>query len=149
MFPDSLFLGSGAILRNRDGCVERLKNGLSGVDDDASLLKTVQERPSGGGEGGVEFVARMVSRDFKDDGCSLDWLLVNMSGRQAPQRGWRQWRRLPILGVNMHYVKPQNRLAVFHELCRFGRPHDLREIALRAMHDNTKAWRESSSTSPN
>jgi hypothetical protein len=60
------FLGSGAILRNRDGCVERLKKGTSPVDVGASLLKTVEERPSGGGEGGVEFVARIVSRDFED-----------------------------------------------------------------------------------
>jgi hypothetical protein len=60
------FLGSGAILRNRDGYVERLKEGPSLVDVCASLLKTVEERPSGGGEGGVEFVARIVSRDFED-----------------------------------------------------------------------------------
>jgi hypothetical protein len=60
-------------LRNRNGCVERLKKGLSRVDVDASFLKTVQERPSGGDEGGVEFVARMVSRELEDDGCSLDW----------------------------------------------------------------------------
>jgi hypothetical protein len=51
-------------LRNRDGGVERLKNGLSRVDLDASFLKTIQERPSGGDEGGVEFVARMVSREL-------------------------------------------------------------------------------------
>ena len=88
--PNSPLLGSGATLRNRDGCVERLKNGLSRADVGAGFLKTVQERPSGGGEGGVEFVARMVSRDLEYDGCSLDWLLVKMSGRQAPRSGWRQ-----------------------------------------------------------
>ena len=77
-------------MRNRDGCVERLKNGLSRVDVGAGFLKTVQERPSGGGEGGVEFVARMVSRDLEYDSCSLDWLLVKMSGRQAPGSGRRQ-----------------------------------------------------------
>jgi hypothetical protein len=75
------FLGSGAILRNRDGYVERLKKGPSLVDVGASLLKTVEERPSGGGEGGVEFVARIVSRDFDDGGCSLECLLVKMSDR--------------------------------------------------------------------
>jgi hypothetical protein len=101
------FLGSGAILRNRDGYVERLKKGLSRVDVGASFLKTVQERPSGRGEGGVEFVARMVSRDLEDDGCSLCCLLVKMSGRQAPRRGWRQWPQLPILGVNTHFVVPR------------------------------------------
>ena len=88
---------SGAIFRNRDRCVERLKNGLSRVDVGASFLKTVQERPSGRGEGGVEFVARMVSRDLEDDGCSLYCLLVKMSGRPAGRSGWRQRRRLPIL----------------------------------------------------
>jgi hypothetical protein len=72
-------LGSGAILRNGDGCVERLKNGLSRGDVEASFLKTVQERSPGRGEGGVEFVARMVSRDLEDDGCSLGCLLVKMS----------------------------------------------------------------------
>jgi hypothetical protein len=51
-------------LRNRDGRVERLKKGLSRVEVDASLLKTVPERPPSGGEGDVEFVARMVSRDL-------------------------------------------------------------------------------------
>jgi hypothetical protein len=45
--------------------VERLKYGLSRVDVDVSFLKTVQERPPGRGEGGVEFVARMVSRDLE------------------------------------------------------------------------------------
>jgi|SRR5580704_3312870 hypothetical protein len=75
------FLGSGAILRNRDGYVERLKKGPSPVDVGASLLKTVEERPPGGGEGGVEFVARIVSRDFEDGVCSLECLLVKMSGR--------------------------------------------------------------------
>jgi hypothetical protein len=77
-------------LRNRDGYVERVKNGPSRVDLGASFLKTLQERPSGGDEGGVEFVARMVRRDLEDGGCSLDWLLVEMFGRQARRRGWRQ-----------------------------------------------------------
>jgi hypothetical protein len=82
--PDSSIRESGAILRNCDGCVERLKNGLSRVGVGASFLETVQERPSGGGKGGVEFVARMVSRDLEDDGCSFYCLLVKMSARQAP-----------------------------------------------------------------
>src|SRR5271165_5265925 len=106
VFLDSPILRLGAIFRNRDRCVERLKNGLSRVDVGASFLKTVQERPSGGGEGGVEFVARMVSRDLEDDGRSLCCLLVKMSDRQAPRSGWRQWPQLPILGVNTHYVMP-------------------------------------------
>ena len=75
---------SGAILRKRDGYVERLKKGLSRVDVEARFLETVQERPPGRGEGGVEFVARMVSRDLEDDGCSFYCLLVKMSARQAP-----------------------------------------------------------------
>jgi hypothetical protein len=65
VFSARRFLGH-AILRNRDGYVERLKKGPSLVDVGASLLKTVEERPSGGGEGGVEFVARIVSPDFED-----------------------------------------------------------------------------------
>ena len=104
---DSPLLGSGAILRNRDGCIERLKKGLSCVDVGPSFLKTAQERPSGRGEGGVEFVARMASRDLEDDGCSFCCLLVKMSGRQAPRRGWRQSPKLPVLGVNTHCVMPQ------------------------------------------
>jgi hypothetical protein len=99
-------LGSGAKLRNRDGCVERLKEGLSRGDVGASFLKTEHERPSGGGEGGLEFVARMASRDLEDDGCSLCCLLVKMSGGPAPRRGRRQWPQLLILGVNKHYVMP-------------------------------------------
>jgi hypothetical protein len=55
-FGDSPLLGSGAILRKLHGDVERLKNSLSRVDVDASFLKAVQERLSGGGEGGVEFL---------------------------------------------------------------------------------------------
>jgi hypothetical protein len=128
IFPEPL-LGSGAILRNRDGCVERLKNGLSRVDVGASFLKTVQERPPGGGEGRVEFVARMVSRDLEDDGRSLCCSLVKMSGRQAPRRGWRQWRQLPILGVNTHYVNaPRVWLSVSHELCRLVVPTTFAKI---------------------
>ena len=78
-----MLVGSGAILRKRDGYVEGLKKGLSRVDVEASFLKAVQERPPGRGEGGVEFVARIVSRDLEDDGCSLGCLLVKMSGHQA------------------------------------------------------------------
>ncbi|MBV8106740.1 MAG: hypothetical protein JO223_19340 [Hyphomicrobiales bacterium] len=89
-FRDASLLGSGAILRNRDGCVERVKNGLSRVDVGASFLKTEQEGPSGGGEGGVKFVARMVSGDLEDGSRPLDRLLVEMLRRQAPRRGWRQ-----------------------------------------------------------
>src|SRR5271155_351551 len=92
VFSDSPLLGSDAKLRNRDGCVERLKKGLSRVEVGAGFLKTVQERPSGGGEGGVEFLARMASRDLEDNGCSLCCLLVKMSGRQGGRTGWRQRR---------------------------------------------------------
>jgi hypothetical protein len=99
-------LGSGAILRNREGCIERLKNALCRVDVDAGFLKTVQERPSGGGERGVELVARIVSRDLEDDGCSLCCLLVKLPGRQAGRNGSRQRRRPPMLGVVMHHVVP-------------------------------------------
>jgi hypothetical protein len=39
--PITPLLGSGAVLRNRGGCVERLKKGLSRVDVGHSFLKTV------------------------------------------------------------------------------------------------------------
>src|SRR5271157_1849041 len=90
VFREPPIFGSGAILRNRDGRVERLKKGLSSVDVSASFLEPVQERPSGDGEGDIEFVARMVSRDLEDDGRSLCCLLLTMWGRWAPRRGWRQ-----------------------------------------------------------
>jgi hypothetical protein len=70
-------------LRKRDGYVERLKKSLSRVYVEAGFLKAVQERPPGRGEGGVEFVARIVSRDLQDDGGSLGCLLVKMSRHQT------------------------------------------------------------------
>src|SRR5580693_5411431 len=70
--------GSGAILRDRGGCFERVKYGLSRVDVGVRFLKTVEERPSSGGEGLIEVVARIASPDLEDDGCSFDRLLVKM-----------------------------------------------------------------------
>ena len=58
--------------------VERLNKGLSRVGVGASFLKAEYDRPSGVGEGGVEFVARMVIRLFEDDGGSSDCLLVEI-----------------------------------------------------------------------
>src|SRR5271165_4733271 len=111
---NSPILGSGAVLRNRDGYVERLEKGPSRVDLGASFLETVQERPSGGGEGGVEFVARILSRDLEDDGRSLCCLRVKMLGQRAARRGWRQWRRLTTFGVNTHHMmSPGAGLAIF------------------------------------
>ena len=102
LFRDSPLPGLGAVLRKLDRYIERVKNSPSRVDVDASFLKAVQERPSGGGEGGVEFVVRMPGRHLENDGRLFCCLLVKMSGRLAGRSGWRQSRQLPIVGVNTH-----------------------------------------------
>jgi hypothetical protein len=68
-----------ARLRNRHCYVERGDKGSPRVGVGASFLETVHDRPSRGGEGGVEFVMRIVVRNLNNDGSSSKSLVVEMS----------------------------------------------------------------------